>query len=118
MWLDESNAWVQRSLRRMANRMRDGMAGETGRDPVRGRVMRQAGREWLLAQGSDWPFLIRMRTAGEYALGRFRAHEARFGRLAAMWEGRERVDEAWLAGVETADNLFPELDVSGWGSFG
>lgn len=118
MWLDESNAWVQRSLRRMATRMRDGVAQGTGGDPVRERVLRQAGREWLLAQGSDWPFLIRTRTAGEYALGRFRSHEARFGRLAAMWEGRERVDKAWLAGVETVDNLFPELDMKGWEGLG
>ena len=81
---------------------------------MRERMLRQAGREWLLAQGSDWPFLIRTRTAGDYALGRFRVHEARFGRLAGMLEGRERVDSEWLAGVEAADPIFPALEVRGW----
>ena len=41
-----------------------------------GRALRQAGRELLLAQASDWPFILRTGTSPEYARRRVTDHPA------------------------------------------
>lgn len=113
VWLDDSNAWMQRPLRRMAVQMaRYALAG--GDDPLRQRALRQAARELLLAQASDWPFLIRMGTARDYAQKRFHQHVADFDRLIAHLSGREPWDPSFLATLESRDNLFPSIDPTWW----
>ena len=115
VWLDESNAWMQRPLRRMTRHLERWLeqAGPGTGDPGE-RCLRQAAREWLLAHASDWPFLVRMGTARPYATERFHSHVARFDRLHAMGLGHEPVDASWLRQVEEEDNLFPGLDPRSW----
>jgi len=79
------------------------------------RAMAQLGRELLLAQASDWPFILKHATAVGYAERRAREHLHRFDRLARQVE-EGRVDEAGLAALEARDNLFPELDHEIWRS--
>ena len=74
------------------------------------RLLDQALRELLLAQASDWPFILTNRTSVTYALRRFEAHVTRFLRLDAMLSGAAAPDEAWVRDVEARDALFPELD--------
>ncbi len=113
VWLDDSNAWMQRPLRRMAVQMaRFALTG--GDDPLRQRALRQAARELLLAQASDWPFLIRMGTARNYARSRFDRHVADFDRLISQLSGREPWDPSFLSAVESRDNLFPDIDPTWW----
>ncbi len=114
VWLGGSNAWMQTHLRVAARRMsamvRDGI-------PAAGwesRALAQAGRELLLAQASDWPFLVAMGTAAAYARRRFEDHVSRFNRLHAQLTGAEPRDAAWLAEIESRDNLFPWLDPGAW----
>jgi 1,4-alpha-glucan branching enzyme len=45
------------------------------------RVLRQMGRELLLAQSSDWAFLMKTGNAREYATKRTKDHVLRFTRL-------------------------------------
>ena len=42
------------------------------------RTLRQAARELLLAQASDWPFILRDKTSPEYARRRVKDHLLRF----------------------------------------
>ncbi len=92
---------------------RDGAAaaaGEAGnRIALRDRALRQAGRELLLAQSSDWAFILKAGTLTEYATRRSREHIENFGRLRAGILG-EAVDPEWLAALESRNNLFPNLD--------
>ena len=85
-----------------------GGAGELER-----RALNQAGRELLLAQSSDWAFIMKNATAVRYACDRVKAHLARFRRLDRELTAGH-VDEGWLAHVEWRDNLFPELDYRAW----
>jgi 1,4-alpha-glucan branching enzyme len=65
------------------------------------RCLRQLVRELLLAQSSDWAFLIRSGTARE--------HLDRFNRLyAQLHEGR--IETAHLENCEEHDNIFPRLN--------
>lgn len=82
-------------------------------DPLVKRALTQAGRELLLLEGSDWPFLVTTGQAKRYAIERFRAHVDRFEALAdGLLAGA--VDEAVLAEAEDHDNPFPDLDVTLW----
>jgi 1,4-alpha-glucan branching enzyme len=63
----------------------------------------------MLAQSSDWPFIMAMGTTVPYATRRFNEHIARFNRLyEQLVEGE--VNDAWVAELEAQDNIFPDLD--------
>ena len=73
------------------------------------RALNQAARELLLAQSSDWAFIMKTGTMVDYAVRRTKEHLLRFTRLHDQIRAG-RVDEAWLAHIETTDNIFPEVD--------
>lgn len=114
VWLDPSNAWMQAPLRALTGRFLR-VAG--GRVRARGReeeALQQAARELLLAQASDWPFLIRAGTAASYARRRFEEHLGRLERILDFVEERRDWDAPWLGQVRAADNLFPDVDFRDW----
>ncbi len=73
------------------------------------RVLKQLARELLLAQSSDWAFLIKTGTAKHYATKRVTDHLLRFNRLHDEFKAGN-VDEGFLSNCEWRDNLFPDLD--------
>ncbi len=111
VWLGEKNAWIYPHLHGAARRMRH-MAqrwAHSAPDEVEERCLRQMCRELLLAQGSDWAFLMRAGTAGDYPERRTRDHLLRFNRL---FEGLERgaVDVRLLTDCELRSPLFSRID--------
>ena len=72
------------------------------------RALNQAARSLLLAQASDWAFIMKTGTAVEYAEGRTRDHLARFH---FRRRGRARGDRraAGMA-LEAMDDIFPDID--------
>jgi 1,4-alpha-glucan branching enzyme len=73
------------------------------------RALNQAARELLLAQSSDWAFIIKTGTMVDYAVRRTREHLLRFTKLYDQVKSGG-IDETWLSSVESRDNLFPEID--------
>jgi 1,4-alpha-glucan branching enzyme len=73
------------------------------------RALNQAARELLLAQSSDWPFIMKAGTMVDYARKRFEDHIRRFTRLHAEIT-RGQIDSKWLGLVESVDNIFPDVD--------
>jgi 1,4-alpha-glucan branching enzyme len=109
VWLEGGNAWIYRELHRAAGRMASLADAHPAPTEMQRRALNQAARELLLAQSSDWAFIMKTRTAVDYAVSRTRTHLERFGQLAeALTQGR--VDEHRLAEIERRDNLFPDLD--------
>ncbi len=113
VWLGEANRWIYPPLHRAEERMAALVARHGAADGLLRRALAQAGRELLLAQASDWAFIMTMGTTVPYAWKRTREHLLRFERLAAAVEAG-RVDEAELAAIEARDNLFPHLDPRAW----
>ena len=110
VWLDPKSSWVYPHLLAAARQMAKlAQKHEANVNAQTERALRQLGRELLLAQSSDWPFLIRNETARHYATQRMNDHLQRFARLAASLENG-RVDPAFLAECEERDNLFPNLN--------
>ena len=77
--------------------------------PLVDRALTQMARELLLAQSSDWAFLMKTGTARNYATRRTKDHVLRFTRLYDQVRA-ELVDEDFLANCEWRDNLFRKLD--------
>jgi 1,4-alpha-glucan branching enzyme len=109
VWLDGSNDWIYRHLHKSEDRMEELAVKFTDADGVMKRALNQAARELLLAQSSDWAFILKTGSHAEYALKRTRDHILRFTRLYDDIRAN-RIDEAWLGGIENQDNIFPDID--------
>ena len=109
VWLNGANDWIYRHLHKMVEQMTAAAAAHPQPDAMRHRALNQMARELLLAQSSDWAFILKTQTHTAYAYRRLHDHLARFTRLEeAVRHGR--LDEPWLSEVEAKDNVFPFLD--------
>ena len=112
-WLNDTNAWVvpewQKASRAMVRRVNQGVASERHRD-----LLTQAGRELLLAQSSDWSFILRAGTTTELARERIHRHLDRFWRLLDAVNNNHALPDAWLAAIRREDGLFPLLNAADW----
>jgi len=110
VWLDQKCGWIYPHLFTANTRM-TALAKSRCREATADddRVLRQLARELLLAQSSDWAFLIRNGTANDYATQRVTDHLSRFQKLAEQFE-KKNVDAEFLAQCEVRDNLFPNVD--------
>ncbi len=129
VWIDQHNSWIYPHLHGCAQRMTNLARKYAGKDlnsvsqhltgltsqvsgelsDLRDRVLKQLARELLLAQSSDWAFLMRTGTAREYATKRTLDHLGRFNQLHDQFAA-DTIDEKFLADCEWRDNLFPNLN--------
>lgn len=118
VWINDGNLWTweklypaERKLRQMARDYDGGPATE---------VVVQAARELLLAEASDWQFLISTFSARDYAEVRFQDHIDRFNQLAKIADsvhlGGQMTPEnkKFLLDCQEKDAPFQELDLSIW----
>jgi 1,4-alpha-glucan branching enzyme len=108
-WLTDKNDWVYRHLHKAAGRMVELAQQYTEASGLEERALNQAARELLLAQASDWAFIMYTGTMVEYALKRTKDHLLRFTRLYEDIR-KGKIDEIWLADIESKDNIFPAID--------
>ncbi|MGD9897432.1 MAG: glycoside hydrolase family 57 protein [Candidatus Methylacidiphilaceae bacterium] len=109
VWLDGENDWIYPHLHSSARRLvAQAKRYASHRRPPQ-RLLRQAARELLLAQASDWAFLMKTGTASAYAKRRTETHLYRFDRLCGQLE-EHSLDSAFLDECECRDNLFPDLN--------
>lgn len=115
MWLNNANDWIYKYLHKSAEKMVE-LANEnrfsTG---LKKEALNQAARELLLAQSSDWAFIMKTGTMTQYAEQRTKDHISRFNRL--YHDIKENsIDEEWLKKIRHMDDIFPELDYSVYAS--
>ena len=112
-WLNETNSWVvaewQRASRAMVRRVNRGVGSHSQRE-----LLNQAGRELLLAQSSDWSFILRAGTTTDLARERIHRHLDRFWRLMDAIDNGTPLSPAWIAAVQREDGLFPLLNAADW----
>jgi 1,4-alpha-glucan branching enzyme len=109
VWLDGTNDWIYRHLHKAAERMVALAREFPEADGLRLRALNQAARELLLAQSSDWAFIMKTGTMVDYAIRRTKEHVLRFDKLHDQVRSGQ-LDEGWLSGVESRDSIFPEID--------
>jgi len=109
VWLNGSNDYLYPHLHRAARDMIELATEFPDAQNTLERALTQAARELLLAQSSDWPFIMTVGTMVEYAQLRAYDHLVRFRELYRQIRNGH-IDESWLEALEYNDNLFPRLD--------
>ena len=113
VWLNEANEWIYPHLDIAQGRMSELARRYPNANGLAERALKQAARELLLAQASDWPFILRTGTSPDYARKRVKDHLLRFISLHEQLT-TTRVDESCLKRVEWLDNVFPEVNYRYW----
>ncbi len=113
-WVEGSNDWIYRHLHKageMMKRLADEFLTDTRKKKVsvNERAIHQAARELVLAQASDWAFIMKTGTMVSYAHRRFKLHINRFFRIYNDIVNH-RIDVEWLKEVESRDNIFSDMD--------
>lgn len=109
VWLNSTNDYVYPHLHRASMRMTELAKAYPNAEGLRLRALNQAARELLLAQSSDWAFIMKTGTMTEYAHKRTRDHTSRFTKLYEALRS-STVDEKWLSEIEWRDRIFPQID--------
>ncbi|MCX7841584.1 MAG: DUF1957 domain-containing protein [Clostridia bacterium] len=109
VWLNPSNDWIYKQLIKSAERMIELANENRYSEGLKKEALNQAARELLLAQSSDWAFIMRAGTMVDYAVNRTKEHIKRFTRLYHDIK-EDNIDEAWLKDIQEKDNLFPAID--------
>ena len=109
VWLAPANSWIYRHLKKAAGTLsRLSKAHETATGVLE-RALNQAARELLLAQASDWPFMMKTGTAAGFAEAAFREHMGSFFDLChEISAGTVREDN--LIWREQKSPLFRDID--------
>lgn len=115
VWLMERNDWIYRHLHQTEHRLiaclNTPTSVETAHDfqQAKNRISNQAIRELLLAQSSDWAFILDADTVPSYATERVQEHLLRCHSLLDMLE-RGSYDEQQLDQMEEEYPCFPSVD--------
>jgi 1,4-alpha-glucan branching enzyme len=111
VWLNSGNDWIYRHLQQGAELLeRLGGANQQATGVTR-RALDQAARELLLAQASDWAFMINSGTMQEYATRRTKSHLHRLYHLGEQIESGQ-VDEDALGVLESQDCIFAGISAA------
>lgn len=110
VWLNRKNDWIYRHLDEAVERMIElSKKYQNTHDPLTKRALNQMARELLLAQSSDWAFIMTTGTTVEYAVNRTKTHMKRFLELYdQVISGK--INERELKILEWVDGIFPDID--------
>jgi 1,4-alpha-glucan branching enzyme len=111
VWLNGSNDWIYRHLHEAELKIKD-LADQNkdleDKKSLAYRTLNQMARELLLAESSDWAFIIKTDTMVEYALKRTQKHLANFFKLSHQLN--KIIDQNFLEKLESKNNIFPFID--------
>ena len=109
VWLNEKNDVIQQFLSDIAAALIDICKNKYGEVKYK-EVLNQCARELLLAQSSDWPFLLSTGQAVSYAERKINAHLIRAERCLSMAMGTIPFEKKWFDDISYKDNIFPWID--------
>lgn len=112
VWLEGSNDWIYPHLHKAGDRMvelANRYNGYLEPDELTRRALNQASRELLLAQSSDWAFIMKTDTMVEYAVKRTKDHLIDFTDLYEM-VCRQEISDEKVGELEKKNNIFPKID--------
>ena len=109
VWLNGRNDWIYPHYEEMMERMVELAQKFTNPTELQRRVLNQMARELLLAQSSDWAFIMTTGTTVEYAANRVKTHALRFLELDRQLRSG-KIEVGYLQQLEWLDAIFPWLD--------
>ncbi len=109
MWLNPATAWTWEMLWPLEEEFW-AIAPEAINNPALHSILAQAARELLLAQSSDWQFIISTGEAADYAEQRIRLHISDCARLMHdMRSGQIERAQKLASELESRDHVFPNI---------
>ncbi|NOZ13987.1 MAG: DUF1957 domain-containing protein [Acidobacteria bacterium] len=123
VWLNDETKWTFRELYSVERNFVSFVQQNRGKwqkNSTLKSVLTEAAKSLLLAEASDWQFLIHKESALDYVEKRFRGHVgevARFLGMANILNGRERLtadDEKFLERCHMKNDCFQSLDLTWW----
>ncbi len=112
-WLNDTNAWIVMEWSKAGKAMIH-FSSMTGLKKSHLRILEQAARELLLAQSSDWSFILKAGTTIELAKARISRHLERFWKLIEAIDKNTIPSEEFLKKIEEEDSVFPLIDINDW----
>jgi len=112
-WLNESNAWIVHQLSKAGREMVTICSKEIQKESNI-EIIKQAGRELLLSQSSDWSFILKAGTTTELARERINIHLKRFWMLINVFKGKEIIEQKVLEEIQKEDCIFPLISPIDW----
>ena len=110
VWLNSSNDYVHKHLHVAADRMVElAHLFPNEKKAIKKKALNQCARELLLAQSSDWLFIITHGTMVDYAKKRIKEHIGRFTKLYEQIK-ENKIDDDFLKAIQKQDCIFPEID--------
>ena len=111
-WLNEKNADVPEITK--AGSFFIELCSKTQKNETALRFVRQAARELLLSESSDWSFILRAGTTTKLAKERIERHLSRFWKLVNMVNQISELDIKYLEILEEEDKIFPDIQIEDW----
>ncbi len=110
VWLNQTNDYAHRHLHKAGDRMVE-LANlyPNENDGIRKKALDQCARELLLAQSSDWLFIITNGTMVDYAKKRIKQHIGRFTKLYYQIKNDD-IDEKFIDDIYKQDLIFKDID--------
>jgi len=110
-WINETNNWIYPLLHQAEAEMEQLVLDlkDLSINSLQKRALNQAARNILLAQASDWPFIMKSGTSSDYAKKRITDHLARFNYLHDSIR-KNNIDDRYLTALEMMDNIFPTIN--------
>lgn len=108
-WLNGSNDWIYRHIFSIVDKMSELAKRFPNENGLKRRALNHAAREVLLAQSSDWPFIMKCGTSVPFAVKQLKEHINNFLKIYNDLSGNN-VDTEWLTTTEKKNSLFPDLD--------
>ena len=109
VWLNPTNDYVHKHLHVAGYKMCELAKAFPNAKGLKKKALNQCARELLLAQSSDWLFIITNGTMVDYAKKRIKDH---IGRFTALYEQikNDNIDEEFLKDISKKDKIFPDID--------
>ena len=109
VWLNPSNDYVHKHLHVAGDKMCELAKTFPKAKGLKKKALNQCARELLLAQSSDWLFIITHGTMVDYAKKRIKDH---IGRFTALYEQikNDNINEDFLKDISKKDKIFPDID--------
>ncbi len=108
-WLNETNDWIYPHLNKACDEMIQLASRPLPPSGLTVRALNQAARELMLAQASDWAFMMKAGNYRSFAEKSIKIHLIRFHQLARQIFHQD-IDMKFLSDLEEKDNLFPRID--------
>lgn len=110
VWLNPTNDYVHRHLHVAGDRMVElAHLYPNEKSSLKRKALNQCARELLLAQSSDWLFIITNGTMVDYAKKRIKDHIGRFTKLYEQIKS-DKIDKDFLNDIYKKDKIFDEID--------